>query len=207
MSIVKTYKLNGDEVLADLTGAATIRDVRKAIAETLGEHPSFIRLLFGTTTLEDSQAVSCLPANSSITVSLASPGPEWYPARKYMHDSKEVLKIMWRMSHNRGHERHSYEIVYTDGSLANQSDQGCVREDGVEERLAAIFKFVEVLVEQLGFIRHCTSQYSISDQPCMGCSYEAVPPEDPDEWEHFTDDWSETGEKRKPKSATTRPES
>lgn len=204
MSTVKTYLLNGDELHVDLTGADTIGDVREAIAETLGEHPHFIRLLCGAAALDDSQAFSCLPASSSIVVTMVSPGPEWYPARKYMHDSKEVLKVTWKMWHNRGHEWHGYEIVYTDDSTAKQSDQGCVRDDGVEERLADIFKFAGDLAEQLGFIRHCTSDYS--DQPCMGVSYEAVPPEDPDEWEYFSDGWAETGEKRKPKSATTCPE-
>lgn len=92
--------------------------------------------------------------------------PAWLPVNKYLHEGKEVVKISgsavygWRST-----------IHYADGSIQTQSNSD---ESTYSQR--------DDLIKQFGFIKYKSKEH---DRYYGGERFEAVPVEDPSEWEEF----------------------
>jgi adenylate kinase len=194
---MRVLNMSGEVVDVDLTDV-NVAEIRRRVASALGVPVSCMKLLSGSTTLDDTAPLSDIDPSNIINALLASPGPSWYPACKYLHNDDEVLKITWGMCHNRSHEKYQYCIHYTDGTSVTASDEGVVtfaEDDKEKARLQSLFRLPLQLAEQFGFITHKLRCYS--DQPCMSFSWEAVPSEDPDEWESYSDGYCVSGQRRK----------
>jgi hypothetical protein len=174
--------LDGHPVNVDISDAKTVPQLRFCVAAAIGKPARQVQLLDGTHTLED---VDELPVpESSITLVILTREPAWLPMNKYMHDGKEVLKITGSAVY--GAARHSSHIHYIDGT-SEKSDS---------------YDAYDALVEEFGFVVHKSRE----EAPESGCEmFEAVPFEDPDEWETMGDPayrgmgFHESGEKRKKK--------
>eukprot|EP00001_Collodictyon_triciliatum_P129400 22644_3 len=90
--------------------------------------------------------------------------PRWYPPGKYEYQGKNVLKITYGTKLQRGATNHFGTVHYTDGT-AEDTDILTAK------KAAAAFGFT---------VHQC---YGFSEQPVIAEHYEAVPIEDPDEWE------------------------
>ena len=77
---------------------------------------------------------------------MALPVPEWYPSKKYVHDGKDVLRILWEFDLNRGSTCVRCKIAYTDGSA----------EHCQEPHYDKVREFARSLAEKLGFVIHTT---------------------------------------------------
>jgi len=91
---------SGESVKADFSRVAKVTDVRSRVAVALSTTADKVSLLVGSTDLEDSTPPSALGPDACITAMVleAQIWPEWYPAGKYVHDEKDVLKIVHRTS-------------------------------------------------------------------------------------------------------------
>lgn len=118
----------------------------------------------------------------------------WYPAAKYRHEGRDVLKVTWKVSHDHGDETRSCSIHYADGDILQKEKRAYIQDEGSQEKLQEVSLVAQNLVAQLGFVKHCT--FKNKDNTAWREEYEAVPQEDPDTWESWDDGYWESGEKR-----------
>ena len=92
--------------------------------------------------------------------------PTWLPVNKYLHEGKEVVKIS-------GSAVYGFRstIHYADGSFQTQSNSH-----------KSTYSNLDDLIKQFGFITYKMTDHTIY---YAGELFEAVPVEDPSEWEEF----------------------
>jgi len=156
--------MSGDIVEASVEDIVNVAELRSRLAIVCGVRPGFVQVLDGDALLDkDDTRVEAL-SGRELTVMLST---DWYPAGKYIHDGKDVLKITTQSAEDsRGYvEEDSCEIHYTDGSQEQTADLDCANR----------------LIEEFGFVRHTiNASFPLDDEFLL--QVEAVPPEDPETW-------------------------
>mmetsp|Transcript_56691 Transcript_56691/g.90134 ORF Transcript_56691/g.90134 Transcript_56691/m.90134 type:complete len:181 (+) Transcript_56691:64-606(+) len=159
MQSLCAVSIDGQSVGADLHGVENVAQMRARIAEAIGKPPCQIKLISGVCIVEDTEEISKL--ESTLTVVVLQREPTWLPVGKYMHDGKEVLKITGSSVYGSRSRIHYVDGSSKDGTSCHSFDD---------------------LVKKFGFVTHWQREH---DRYYGGDMFEAVPIEDPDEWETF----------------------
>lgn len=188
--------MNGTAIEVDLKGVNDVAEIRTHVATACGTTRVRVQLFTsGGAELKDGGSISQPCCDGHITVVLASPGPSWYPPLQYMHDNKEVLKILiWQDSCRYTGVTAECEVVYLDGtSLSKDSDNEHEETappkgggKGWRQRGSKgqdVLHFAYGLISQFGFVDHCV--YSCIEECSQSSQHEAVPKEDPGQWEEW----------------------
>jgi len=200
----KVASIDGAPIDVEFAGVDSVAELRRRVASVLKVPPSWVKLLMGDTVLEDSAPPdSRVPDGVTIMALVSNPGPSWYPPRKYVHEGNWVLKITWRKVRNRGLLSHECQVHYVDGTVLAKSEEGSVygKDKAEAARIEAVSTFAKGLADEFGFVTHKTLEYS--DQPYRETTYEAVPAEDPDEWEYWSNGYDGSGMRRRPTPASS----
>ena len=102
-----------------------------------------------------------------VPTAIVAERPTWLPVNKYLHEGKEVVKIS-------GSAVYGFRstIHYADGSIQTQSSS-----------TKSTYSQRDDLIKQFGFITYKSMEY---ERYYGGERFEAVPVEDPSEWEERT---------------------
>jgi hypothetical protein len=95
--------------------------------------------------------------------------PTWLPVNKYLHEGKEVVKI-------------SGSAVYGCRSTIHYADGSIQTESGAGDSKSSIYSRLDGLIKQFGFITYKSMEH---ERYYAGPMFEAVPLEDPSEWEEI----------------------
>jgi len=197
---MRVYVPNG-QILEGFEEIDSVAAIRSKVARRLGTEEANVHLVADVHLVKDGD-ILCVDELTAVISTV----PSWYPRGKYVHNGKEVLKIMrekrFGTRHAQDHSEANVEFEYADGSKTSQRLDAYGNTALENEVLASI------LIQQWGFTEHITrkctscagyedSMEGHSEKICMGGTSgeqfsEAVPAEDPDEWERTPD-----GERRK----------
>lgn len=159
---------------------ANVDEVRERLTGALGVSPTRYRLELcqGSRLLDDNTWPGVCPGAGmwwELSALLRPLAPSWYPVGKYVHHGKDVLRFEWADNIWRTEDLHgSIMVHYTDGSAT------CLCDARARGRMAQ--SLVEDLVHRFGFVTH-TVDFTYD---AFGEEFfwkEAVPPEDPSEWD------------------------
>lgn len=175
---LEVRRVGGELVEFDPDGAASVPDLRARVGAALSLAPARLKLCVGDRVIEDDASLSDLCSGIAITAVVIT---DWYPKGKYVHDGKDVLKILTDVGEGRFPEE-KVAIFYTDGSVLRGAHQYDAYESGPDLWEA------EELVVKFGFVRSYGSLFTddaadASDWQCGDSMYgnAFVPPENP-EW-------------------------
>lgn len=172
MESLCAVSIDGQSVDADLRGVENVAQLRARIAENTGKPTCQIQLISGVYIVEDTEEISKL--ESTLTVVVLQREPSWLPVGKYMHDGKEVLKITGVSQ--------SHSLCVVSGVSSVYGSRSRIHYvDGSSNDGTSCHSFDD-LVKQFGFVIHRQREH---DRYYGGDMFEAVPIEDPDEWETF----------------------
>lgn len=90
-------KVNGEALDVSLQGACSMADVRQRVAVALDIHEREyvqVKLLNGAREVGDEVALDTLDVDAGLLAVLNRLVPDWYPRLTYMHQDREVLRIM-----------------------------------------------------------------------------------------------------------------
>jgi len=189
-----SISLNGEPVDVDLTGAASVNEVLDRLAVTLGVSAHQVRLIVDedVVSLGNGYPFEKLACNGG-DITLVLLERYWWCA-EHIHNGKPVCKIVMRSERkDYGDDVHliddSYEeIHYVDGSVWKQHH---------EEDYWQHYPTAEPLVGELQFVKHQLVNKRIHGRRCRYVEeFEAVPAEDPGEWEWYTNKRGERLERR-----------
>lgn len=151
--------------------AQTLADLKAVIKAHLEDVGCDLRLMANGSVIDSDsllcqlvETASCDEAET-ITLFVTHAGPSWYPLGKYLHEGKNVRRMVWSGDTRDNNFRNSFEIEYVDGTNKLETCKNRPSYESSFRDMAKQFQFeYEALVGRTSGAWTCT----------------AVPPEDPD---------------------------